>query len=77
MRLVCICVNVSAKGMCQCTYQCFREKVELLSPLVHPGFDGSHVPGACYGGDIHLRENGRKVYIQRSNGYVCSKDLPK
>ena len=41
--------------LCQCTYQCFREEIELFSPLVHPGFDGSHVPGACYGGDIHLR----------------------
>ena len=71
---VCMCVLYQQKVCVPCTYQCFREEVELFSPLVHPGLDGSHVPGACYGGDIHLREKGRKVYMQRSNG---SKDLPK
>ena len=54
---------VSAKGMCHWTYQCFREEVEL----VHPGLDGSHVPRACYGGDIYLWENGRSVYMHRDD----------
>ena len=68
---------VSAKGMCHCAYQCFREEVELFSPLIHPGLDGSHVPGACYGGDIHLQENGRNVYIHVMMVVSAEKDLTK
>lgn len=41
---------------------CLREDVELFSLLNHSGLDRPNVPGAFYGGGIHLGENGRNVY---------------